>query len=365
MNDFRVGGGQKLAVEVLSHLDVKKFEVHLVTLMQFPKQESFYNNLPDHVTVHELHFKNFLDLKELKALIKLLKKINPEIVWSSFFMSNTIFRVVKPVVGYSVVISEQNTYIWKKFFHKTIDHLLSYITYKIVAVSQYVLEFTADQEKISKHKFHLIHNGVDVEKIRSKTTERSRREIIEELGFKPESKIIINVGQFIEQKNQLLLIDAFARFNAAMPEYKLIILGDGVLREDLERRIKELGLEEEIRVPGIKKDIASYYAASEFFVLSSRFEGFPLVVVEALACGLPIVSTPVSGSDEYLKEGENGFIAAETVESLSEAMEKLAKALPDNKERFQNAATTMADVYDIRAITKKYEELFEEAVTIR
>lgn len=361
INDFRIGGAQKLAADVLMNLDTHQFDIHLITLMQFNEQPSFYERIPDHVKIHKLNFKGFRDYRSWLMLFKLLRDIKPDVIWSNLFFGNTIFRCLKIFFNYSVISIEQNTYLWKTQLHKIADRFLSLCSYRIVAVSKYVLDFTSKEEGISKEKFVLIHNGTDVEEMQKQVSSFEKESVKKELGFLPEDKLIINVGQLIEQKNQKLLVSSFKEFLETNPQYKLLILGEGILRTSLEAQIDSLGLTEKVFLMGIQKDIPKFHSASDFFVLSSLFEGFPVVVIEALACGLPVISTPVAGSDEYILEGKNGLVVESDVSSLARGMSKIAHLIDEEKTTFSNNAKKIAQSFDIKAITKSYEKLFNEA----
>ena len=136
---------------------------------------------------------------------------------------------------------------------------------------------------------------------------------------------ILNVGRMNPQKNQSLLIDAFARLSRDT-NARLMILGDGALRPALERRAAELGLAGRVVMPGFKVDPTPFYHSADLLVLSSDFEGYPLVLIEAMQCGTPIVSTDcLSGPSEILSGGEFGWLtpcgdAARLAEAMAAAL---------------------------------------------
>lgn len=117
---------------------------------------------------------------------------------------------------------------------------------------------------------------------------------------------MLAVGSFKTQKNFPLLIRAFAQLPQSL-KAKLIILGEGVLRPELEMLIQELGLQERVALPGFALDPSCWYRSADLFVLSSNWEGFGNVIVEALECGMPVVSTDCpSGPAEILANGRYG-----------------------------------------------------------
>lgn len=124
---------------------------------------------------------------------------------------------------------------------------------------------------------------------------------------KPKKKIV-NVGRLVEAKNQELLINSFYRVNREFPEYTLHIYGDGVLFDDLKKQIKKLGINDFVLLEGNVSKIHEAIYDAEFFVLSSNYEGLSNALLEAMAMGLPCISTDVAGSDEYINDGVSGYL---------------------------------------------------------
>ena len=119
---------------------------------------------------------------------------------------------------------------------------------------------------------------------------------------------ILNVGRLNLQKNQRLLLESLARV-AESRDARLVILGEGPLRQQLEQRASDLGISDRVVMPGFQLDPASFYRSAHLFVLSSDFEGYPLALIEAMHCGLPVVSTDCpTGPDEILDSGEFGSL---------------------------------------------------------
>jgi glycosyltransferase involved in cell wall biosynthesis len=166
VNDFTIAGVQKLYLDIFNYLDLRKYDVNLITLFQFPTKKDFYNQVPSEISIHKLNFNNFYDIKNWYFLFKLLLKIKPDLVLSSLFFSNTIFRILKIFLGFKIISIEHNTYINKTKFQIFVDRLLALVTFRVIAVSQTVAIFTMKQEKIKASKFEVIHNGVDFEKIK-------------------------------------------------------------------------------------------------------------------------------------------------------------------------------------------------------
>jgi glycosyltransferase involved in cell wall biosynthesis len=153
---------------------------------------------------------------------------------------------------------------------------------------------------------------------------------------------ILNVGNLKPEKNQHLLLESFARISTGR-DAKLIILGDGPLRQELERRAMELGIADRVIMPGFRLDPTPFYRSADLFVMSSDYEGYPLVLIEAMYCGVPIVSTDCpTGPAEILNWGEFGTLTpCGNSQRLAEAMAAALES-PANPERLIARASELS-----------------------
>lgn len=137
-------------------------------------------------------------------------------------------------------------------------------------------------------------------------------------------KKIVSVGRLMPQKNQAMLLEAFARVHKQFPEHQMVIYGEGPSREALEQQAKALDLEGFVHLPGSVKDVHDRIAGAELFVLSSHYEGMPNALIEAMCLGLPVISTGVSGATDLIEDGKNGLLVdCGDVDSLAAAMTKM------------------------------------------
>ena len=176
----------------------------------------------------------------------------------------------------------------------------------LVAVSKGVAIDLTQLSNLPSKSVQVIYNPVVAGKIAPRLLENSvNREQLWQGQF---SKNILSVGNLKQVKNFPLLLEAFARLAEDL-NAGLVILGEGSERNYLENRITELGLQHRVRLPGFISDPTLWFEAADLFVLSSDFEGLPTVLIEALACGTPVVSTACPhGSDEILDHGRYGIL---------------------------------------------------------
>lgn len=359
-NDFLVGGVQRLHLGVFNRLDPSRYEMHLVTLFEFPNKATLYDEVPPYVTVHRLSFRRFRDVRSWFKLYRLLVSMRPDVVITSLFFANTVCRFLKPLIGYPVVTTENNTYVHKSAGAIFVDRILAYMTYRIIAVSETVRDFTARQEKIPLEKFTVVRSGIDVETVSERAHAVDRGSVRRSVGFTADDCIAINAARLTKQKNQGALIEAFAAFSSTRPRHKLLILGEGSLYETYAAMIREKKAGENIKLLGNVMDVVQYYAASDYFVSPSHIEGFGIAHVEAFSAGLPVLTTKTAGPDEMIEEGKNGFfIRAPDPQAIREGLERITSV---DLKAMRGACLATAARYDIRRTTALYEELIAACI---
>ncbi|MFW5853583.1 MAG: glycosyltransferase [Patescibacteria group bacterium] len=362
-NGLSMGGMEKQFIEQMRFFDTEKFDIRLISLMNLDNSVQMYNLLPKDMVVYRLNFRGWFDIFEWFKLYKLLRNIKPNIVVSSLFFSNMVFRVLKVFIGYKAIAREHNTYVNKTKIQQLIDRLLSYVSFKIVAVSNTVADFTSKQEKIPLNKFMVINNGIDVIGSENKLKKLPTKNILkEQLGFCLEDKIILNVARLTKQKNHKLLIDGFSLFVKNNPDYKLLIVGGGSEEVQLRKYIKELDLSNKIILTGMKYDIWPYYKMADVFSSTSLIEGFSNAYLEALTAGLPLVVTKTGGVGDILIEGVNGVIINEFLpQVVCESLERVIYKKINNQNDIIRKTVLN---FDIKTIVKKYEDLLQSGLTL-
>ena len=180
--------------------------------------------------------------------------------------------------------------------------------------------------------------------------------------IKDKEKIILNVGRLTAAKDQALLIRAFSRL--ADKEWELLIIGEGPLRNKLESLIKELDVEDRVRLPGRSQNMAETYCSARIFAFSSLYEGMPNALIEAMHFGLPCISTDCpSGPSDLIEHGSSGYLVpVGDLDSFTVFLERLANGHPETKPFGVNA---MARVQKLESdpILNKWKDLIESLET--
>lgn len=205
----------------------------------------------------------------------------------------------------------------------------------------------------------LIPNGIPVE--RYALGEGVRKSWREREGFDEDAFLLVSVARLSPQKDHVTLIRAFSKAVSHQPNLHLLLVGDGPLRPQLEAEVRGLGLGGKVHFLGVRTDVPEILAAADVFVLSSRWEGNPLSVMEAMAAGKPVISTAVGGVPELVESGVTGFLVRPgDAQDLAQAIVRVAGD-PDLRLRLGHAAHGEAKRrFDVRIMVERYEVLYEQ-----
>jgi glycosyltransferase involved in cell wall biosynthesis len=203
----------------------------------------------------------------------------------------------------------------------------------------------------------LIPNGVDVSHFRrdEDLRRRARQKYLNEEKF-----VWLAVGRLSPQKNYPLLLRAFVSVVKIRPEAILMIVGDGPLKQQLVDYSEKLGLRHSVRFVGLHDDIVTIMNMSDGFVLSSSWEGMPMVLLEAAACEVPIVATNVGGVSEVFEHGKAGFVVpGEDEAHLADGMHKLMRLSKEERKEFGvQARERVLQKYDIEVLSGDWDALY-------
>ena len=227
---------------------------------------------------------------------------------------------------------------------------------KIIAVSEGIKTNLVEEFRIAAGSIEIIYNPIDIDRI----NELSRMPL-EHPFFQGSAPVILAIGRLVRQKRFDLLIRAFREVLSEL-DARLIIAGEGPERESLQRLAKDLGIGEKISLVGFQANPYAFLSKADVFVLSSSYEGLPMVLLEALACGTPVISTDCkSGPREILDNGRCGLLVPEGDEgALAEGIVRLVrdKAL---QEALSHLGKKRARDFSIDEVFKQYERVIYQS----
>ncbi len=189
----------------------------------------------------------------------------------------------------------------------------------------------------------------------------SRKDWRAKEGFNDTDVLFVCVARFGPQKNHALLLKSFAHGPASDPRAHLVLVGEGELRANLEEQAKKLNIAGKVHFLGLHSDIPDVLGAMDAFVLSSDYEGNPLSILEAMASGLPIVSTAVGGVPKLFEDGNEGFLVPPgDCQGLAKSMNSLLKYEAAREFMGAAAATRAGKNYDVANMVHAYEDVYED-----
>jgi len=301
-------GGQRSMLNLAHGIADNGYDMDLVLAQA---EGEFLNEVRKPVSIVDL--KASRALTSLPALVRYLRNEQPDAMLSVFGYLNIIALWAWRLSGVKtrLFVNEQNTVSleagnassWSSRLTPPLIKRFYPWANGIVVVSQGVRDDLAQLTKIPRQRITVIYNPSVV----GAEVQGKAKEPVDHPWFKPEQPpVLLAVGRLQPQKDYPMLLQAFAQVRQTQPA-RLVILGEGKERPMLEAMIKELNLEDDVSLPGFVMNPYAYMARASLFVLSSQWEGLPTVLIEALCCGAPVVSTDCpSGPREILRNGKYG-----------------------------------------------------------
>ncbi len=312
-----VGGTEGQLVQLVTHLDPGRFKPvvfslssggpHLSALAAaaIPAKVMGFRGFYRGFRIF-LHFPKVM--VQLSRLVHFMRQEQPTIVHGYLFWAYVIGTFAAKAAGVPIVIASRRGlghFKANKPHYLFLERLANRMTDLIVANSEAVKQDVVRQEKVDPSKVRVIYNGVDLSLYRGQEVDHHLKDA---LALSKEAKTVGVVANFIYYKGHRFLLQACADVKRKIPEVKFLLIGDGPLREELEDLAGELDLEKDVLFLGSRRDIPQLLAMVDLAVLPSLEEGFPNVVLEAMAAGKPVVATRVGGIPEAVVHGETGFL---------------------------------------------------------
>lgn len=353
------GGAQRVVINLLKAMATDKFDVSLVIVSK--KKAVFVDHIPLKVRLIDMDKKNAKS--SIFAFSRVLRTENPDIILSHMDYGNIITWIALKLsmVQAELVITEHSTLSktnrsgWFKILMKKVYPRVT----QVVAVSTGVAKDLISELRLDPNKVQTIYNPI-VDNDLKKCSEQGVDPVLSEEGTEP---YILAAGGLKEAKDYPTLLKAFKIVRDRI-NIRLLILGEGHLKEELEKLAKRLEVQSDVRFLGFQKNPYVYMRHADLLVLSSAWEGFGNVLVEAMACECPVVSTDcMSGPREILKDGECGLLVpVGDQKALAEAMLRVSTDRKLSK-KLKTLGYERAKDFEIEKIAEKYENLFYNILT--
>jgi glycosyltransferase involved in cell wall biosynthesis len=355
------GGAERVAVTVLSALDPSRYER---VLYLFSGEGVYFDRLDPGVQVVVAKQRSWQ--ARMRELARFLRAARPDIVmpFLSYFITASaarwagsrariVFNQGTPTTGFL----NDPDFSWRGPVRRRVFAAVTRFFYTradaVVVTSEGVGNDLVTRYGVPREKIRVLHNPVDLSAITHLATES-----IADAVLPPTRPVIVSAGRLAAVKNYPLLIDAVSELSKHIP-VDTWILGDGDERERLARRAVGKGLQDSVWFLGFQTNPWRFIARASAFVLTSTYEGFGNVLIEAMACGVPVVATRSPGTVEIIEDGANGLLVDHDAKAVAGAVERLIRDV-GLRQRIIAQARSSVEHYGVPRVAERYDQMFRE-----
>lgn len=351
------GGAERAAVTLLQGLPKEAYDL---TLYLFAREGAYLTQVPSHV---RMAVGQGGRVRRVLALRRFIADERIDVV-VSFLSHFTVYAAVRSVgSGARYVISQQTPlsgflqdadYHWRRPVNRKVFELVARTVYPrvdlIAATSRGVADDLVANYRVRPEQIAIVHNPVDVSDVEIKSREPIDAELASADSDVP---TIVTAGRLADAKNLPLLVASLEELASRLP-FRAWILGQGELQADLRRRLAAAGIDNRVRLLGFQVNPWKFMARADVFVLTSRYEGFGNVMIEAMACGLPVVATASSGTREIVQHERTGLLVdPHEPRAVAAALERLLTDRP-LRANLATAARESAHQFAVPKIVERF-----------
>lgn len=321
--------------------------------------------LPKAVNVDlSAHKTRFFSLPTAYRLYKLIKKEQPDIIQCNGSDTLKYAVVISFFFSRKIPLTYRNISIISQWFSHPLKKMLYQLLFKrvdfVTSVGRFAMEDFIKTLNFLPEKIEVIHRGIPPKK-NDKT--QARQDIILQLGLSPEDKIITHIGNFSPEKNHTFLLKVFEKIRIKRTDIKLLLVGKGILFEEIKKQIEQKKLEDTVFLLGFRKDTEKILSASDVFILTSKVEGVPGVILEAAVQEAPSIAIDVGGVSEVIKSGETGILLNDfSSEIFAENIIHLADDNTLRKQLGQNAFQLVSQHFNPDHTVDRFIRLYEKLI---
>ncbi|MBI3621084.1 MAG: glycosyltransferase family 4 protein [Nitrospirae bacterium] len=386
---LELGGAQENTLFTVAHLDRRRFTPHLMTGCGGLLDEEARRLAGVPVAWVPSLIRQIRPWRDLSALLSLrrgLLSIREEagpvmIVHTHSSKAGILGRYAARMAGATVVIHTYHGFgfhdgqpWWLRRFLIRLERFMAQLTDSVIVVSEAnrrlgeaigLFGASGGQRTDGRPPSVLIRSGIDLATLqegggRAEERSQARAKVRAALGLAPDAPVVLTVACLKPQKAPGDVVEVAARVCRDRPDARFLIAGDGELRPQLEAQIRAEGLEGRVILLGWRRDIPQLMRAADLFLLTSRWEGLPRAILEALAAGLPVVATAADGVTDIIQDGVNGYVApVGDVEGLAGRVDELLRA-PAVRQRMSAAASSLPDEFNIHTMVRQQEALYAD-----
>lgn len=304
-NTLARGGTEEHIIFLLRGLSRDRFRLHLVCTPEVA--EKIRPDVPVDVELLPLRLRKPTEVAAALRLARIIRTRRVDILHSHLFYSSLfaspIGRLCRvPLIVETPHVRERWRRGWKSNY--ALDRLMSRSVDYYLANCQANARYLVEEKRLPPQKVVMIYHGDDLKRFHP--SHRPPDGLRASLGFDQSDPVLVLIGRLEPQKGHRVMLEALPTVRSRFPRARLVCVGDGGLRDELEREVATRGLQEAVRFVGHRANVADWFALGDVTVLPSFYEGLPLVPIESLAAGRPVVATAVDGTPEIVVTGKTG-----------------------------------------------------------
>jgi len=359
---FQMGGSERMAATIVSAIDPSRFRPLVCGLNGGgPLADQLQK---EGIPCFILNRRNGWDLSLPPKLYRILRHERVDVIQTHHLGQFLYALVPALLLGLPVIYTEHSYHAFIQSGRlRWLARRILPSAWRVIAVGEDVRRYLCDRIGIPPERMEIIHQGLSVPDTNTEDIAALKASLGLGQGGGP---VVGHVARLTAVKDQESLLRAFVRVRRSRPEARLVIVGDGELRDHLTALSVELGLEESVRFLGFRSDVERVLRAFDLFVLCSSTEGLPISLLEAMAAGRPVVATSVGGIPDLLRNGAAGvLVPPHSPEALADAILKL---LSDPSARASYAQAGRREVetrFSLNKMVRRYESLYREAAESR
>lgn len=357
-NSVARGGVEEHILQILSGLDPRRFVQNWACSPETARLVRA--DVPQGVELIPIRFRKPSHAGGGLSLAKIFKAKRVDILHSHLFYSSLFASPIGKLCRVPVIIETPHVReSWRTSSLKSgflVDRMAGWCVDRYIAVSQANADYLIQEKQLPARKIAVIRNGCDLNRFE---TAPAKPEWRESLGFGSSDPVLLVVARLAPQKGHANLIAGLPAIRQRFPNVRLVCVGDGELRQELETLVERLSLADAVRFVGHQSNVGEWFAGADVTVLPSLYEGLPLVAIESLAAGCPVVATAVDGTPEVVLHGKTGFcVPAGNTEALVAAICDLL-AHPELRAEFSRAGQSwVREAFTKERQLRETEELY-------
>lgn len=358
--DMGVGGTEQVITQLVQNLDPSFYE-NCIGCTDGQVGLLGENLKKEGIEFHVFNRKPGLDTKLIVEIRAALKRNQIDIIHCHQY-SPYIYGVLAAVfTSVKVVFTEHgrfhpDSYSWKR---RLVNPFLGWVTHSIVAISKATAEALAHYEWFSTRSIQVVYNGIQSAESDGGIDHRP------EMGISQDEVVFGTIARFDTIKNLPMMIEGFREANKANPRTRLLLVGDGDERQNLESLVDQYQLGDAVIFTGYQQDTAKYMSVIDIYLLTSYSEGTSMTLLEALSMGVCSIVTRVGGNAEIIEHQVNGIIVdSEDVVDLSAWMIKLGNDSEHRSSLALDGKSVFAEKFSVETMTSQYTEIYQRILSV-